>query len=114
MQLSPARPRTATTSSKSNFDRLARTEGSEHAFGEIGAYIAIRDRLLENAESSRTEVMLDRAEQANEFLQSCLKPARTPYQAQSLPEADAARERTRCEAVQVRIERLRATLADAA
>lgn len=114
MQLSQPQLRTAPVSGKSTFDRLARTDSGDHAFAEIGAYIAIRDRLLANAETSRTEAMLDRAEMANDFLLSCLKPARTPYQAQSLPEPDAARERKRCEAVRVRIDRLRAKLAEAA
>lgn len=114
MQLSQPLSSSAAASGKSSFHRIARNESSEQAFAEIGAYVAIRDRLLADAETSRTEAMLDRAEMANEFLQSCLKPARSPYQAQSLPEADAACERKRCEAVKVRIERLRAKLADAA
>lgn len=99
---------------KSNFDRLARSGTSEQAFAEIGAYIAIRDRLLADAEKSRTESMLDRAEMANDFVASCLKPARSPYEAQHLPEADAAPQRKRCQTVKVRIERLRAKLAHAA
>ena len=87
---------------------------SEHAFAEINAYIAIRDRLLEKAEESRTESNIDRVAGANEFVENCLRPARSPYQAQHLPEADAARERQRCEAVRHRLARLRATLAHAA
>lgn len=88
--------------------------GSPEAFAEIGAYISIRDRLLADAEETRSEAKLDRAAGANEFLLLCLKPARSPYQAQSLAERDAAPERQRCEAVKVRIERLRAKLAHAA
>lgn len=101
-------------SGKSNFDRIARTGTSAQTFPEIAAYIAIRDRLLEDAERTRSDSMLDRVQSANEFVTSCLKPARSPYEAQHLPEADAVRERQRCEAVKVRIERLRATLAHAA
>ena len=91
-----------------------RAAGSEQASAEIGAYIAIRERLLAEAEQGRTEKQLDRAAIANNFVASCLKPARSPYQAQCLPEAEAARERKRCEAVKLRIARLRGTLAHAA
>lgn len=87
---------------------------SEHAFAEISAYIAIRERLLADAEYSRAESRIDRAEAANQFVESCLKPARSPYQAQSLSEADAQREWNRCLAVRVRIQRLRAKIAHAA
>ena len=92
----------------------ARAAGSEHAFAEIHAYIAIRDRLLEKAEQVRTESSLDRVSDANEFVTNCLKPARSPYDTQHLPEAEAARERKRCEAIRVRIDRLRNQLAHAA
>lgn len=114
MPLNSPRPSSVPDSRKSNFDRLARSGSSEQALAEIGAYIAIRERLLADAERTRTESMLDRAELANEFVASCVKPARSPYDAQHLPEADAARERKRCETVKVRIERLRAKLAHAA
>ena len=89
-------------------------DGSGHAFGEISAYIAIRDRLLEKAENACTESNLERAAGANDFVANCVRPARSPYEAQHLPEADAARERKRCEAVKLRLARLRSTLADAA
>ncbi|MFN2476141.1 MAG: hypothetical protein ABR526_07370 [Chthoniobacterales bacterium] len=92
----------------------AKHKTSEHAFAEIGAYIAIRERLLSDAEYSRAESRIDRAEAANEFVESCLKPARSPYQAQSLPEADAQREWNRCLAVRVRLQRLRSKVAHAA
>ena len=90
------------------------TPASEHAFAEIHAYIAIRDRLLAKAEQVRTESSLDRASDANEFVANCVKPARSPYEAQHLPEAEAARERSQCEAIRVRIKRLRNQLAHAA
>ena len=56
--------------------------GSAYSVAEINAYIAIRDQLLG-------------------------EPMRSPYEAQYLPETDAARERTRCEAVRNRIAQLR-------
>ena len=90
------------------------SQASAHPFGEINAYIAIRDRLLEKAESACTESNLDRAAGANDYVANCLRPARSPYEAQHLPEAEAARERKRCEAVKLRLARLRSTLADAA
>nr|MBA2743697.1 hypothetical protein [Chthoniobacterales bacterium] len=77
-------------------------------------YIEIRDRALANAERTLSEAMLTRVETANAFVLSCLKAARSPYQAQSLKETDATRERKSCEAVTLRVERLRTTLAHAA
>ncbi len=85
-----------------------------HATTEIGAYIEIRERALVDAERTCSEATLTRVETANAFVLSCLKPARSPYQAQCLKEANAARERKRCEAVTLRVERLRSTLAHAA
>lgn len=114
MQLTSPVESSVSRTGKSNFDRLARTGSPEQAFAEVGAYIAIRDRLLADAEKSGTESMLDRAEMANDFVASCLKPARSPYETQHLGETDAAPQRKRCHAVKVRIERLRAKLADAA
>ena len=73
------------------------------ATAEISAYIEIS-----------SEAMLTRVETANAFVLTCLKAARSPYQAQCLKEADAARERKRCEAVTLRVERLRGKLAHAA
>ena len=114
MQLSPPLRPSVDSSKKSNFDRIARTGDSGHASAEIGAYIAIRDRLLTDAEHTCTDSLLDRAEAANEFVASCVRRCRSPYEAQHLPEADAARERERCARVAVRIERLRTRLAHAA
>lgn len=74
---------------------------------EIKAYIAIRDDLLAEAEELKTRAKLDSVTVANDFVQSCLKPARPPYQSQCLPEANAVRERKRCEAVKRRIAELR-------
>ena len=74
---------------------------------EIRAYIAIRDDLLAEAEQLKTRAKLDSVTVTNDFVQSCLKPARPPYQSQCLPEANAVRERKRCEAVRRRIAELR-------
>jgi hypothetical protein len=74
---------------------------------EIHSYLAARDLLLHEAEADTTESHLRRAWAANELAESWLRPARSPYQAQSLPEAEAARERLRCNAVKVRLAQLR-------
>ena len=87
---------------------------SEHAFAEISAYVAIRDRLVAKAETSLAECDLERAADANDFVVNCLRPARSPYQAQHLSEAAAAPERKRCESVRLRLDRLRTKLANAA
>jgi hypothetical protein len=81
--------------------------GSQEAIAEINAYIAIRDELLEEAEQSKTCAKIDSVEVANNFVITCLRPARAPYESQSLPESDAARGRKRCEAVNARIAELR-------
>jgi hypothetical protein len=78
-----------------------------YAVDEINTYIAIRDELLAEAEELRTHKKLDCVCIANDFVETCLKPARPPYEAQCLPEADAVRERKRCQAVKVRIAELR-------
>jgi hypothetical protein len=75
---------------------------------EIHAYLAARDLLFCEAEENPTEDNLRRATAANETVEICLRPARKPYQAQSLPEAEAARERQHCKAVKMRISELRA------
>jgi hypothetical protein len=80
--------------------------GSVYSIAEINAYIAIRDQLLAEAEEQRTSAKLASTTLANDFVEGCLKPARSPYEAQCLPEADAAFERQRCEAVRQRIAQL--------
>ena len=79
---------------------------SQYAVDEINAYIAIRDNWLAEAEATTTSANLRRLILANDFVQSCLKPARSPYEAQYLPERDADRERKRCAAVKIRIAEL--------
>jgi hypothetical protein len=85
--------------------------GSEEAIAEINAYIAIRDGLLVEAEQIRTRAKIDSVTVANDFVMTCLKPARPPYEAQCLPEADAVSERKRCDYVRARIAELTAQIA---
>ena len=80
--------------------------GSGEAAAEINAYIAIRDDLLAEAEQIRTRAKIDSLTVANDFVEKCLKPARPPYEKQCLPQAEAVRERKRCEAVKGRISEL--------
>ena len=80
---------------------------SKQAVEEINAYIAVRDVLLVEAEEVTTRARLDRLAIANEFVETCLRPARSPYEAQCLAETNAIRERKRCAAVKVRIAQLR-------
>jgi len=88
-----------------------RQSGSKQAFEELYAYVAIRDSLLVEAEEVMTGAKLDSVAIANEFVETCLKLSRAPYQAQHLPEVDAVRERKRCEVVTLRITKLRARIA---
>jgi hypothetical protein len=83
---------------------------TSYVVDEINAYIAIRDIALGEAEKEPSSVNLERLRIANDFVKDCLKPARSPYEAQHLPEADAARERDRCRDVRVRLSLLRAHL----
>lgn len=75
---------------------------------EIHAYLAARNLLLREAEENTTESNLRRAAAANEYAELCLRPARSPYQTQSLSEMEAARERQHCKAVKMRLAELRA------
>jgi hypothetical protein len=77
---------------------------------EISAYAAIRDIAVAEAEKATTALNLERARIANDFVENCLKPARSPYESQHLPETDAVRERGRCQAIKVRLSLLRAHL----
>ena len=81
--------------------------GSVYSVAEINAYIAIRDQLLAEAEELHSGAKISSTALANDFVEGCLKPARSPYEAQCLPESDAVRERKRCEVVRDRIEQLR-------
>ena len=84
------------------------TTANNCAAVEIHAYLAARDLLFCEAEENPTEANLRSAAASNETVETCLRPARSPYQAQSLPEAEAARERQHCKAVKTRIAELRA------
>ena len=84
---------------------------STYIADEIRAYGTIRDLALAEAEKDTNTLNLQRARIANEFVENALKPSRTPYESQHLPEGDAARERQRCEAVKIRLSLLHAHLA---
>lgn len=84
--------------------------GATGAEVEIHAYLAARNLLLRDAEVNTNETNLQRAAAANDFAESCLRPARSPYEAQALPETEAARERQHCKAVRMRLAKLRARL----
>ena len=83
---------------------------TNYVVDEINAYVVIRDIAVAEAEKEPTSLNLDRARIANDFVENCVKPARPPYEAQHLPETDAARERGNCQAVKVRLSLLRAHL----
>ena len=80
---------------------------SEYVIGEINAFIAIRDELLAEVEEAKTENKLHSLIVANNFVETCLTPARSPYDMQVLPEADARRERERCEEIKRRVQDLK-------
>ncbi len=106
MQLANPTYRRESVLPKSRQATPARTASSP-ANAEINAYIAIRDDLFAEAEQLRTAAKLAGATVANDVVEGFLRPARRPYEAQSLPEHDAARERKRCEFVRGRIAQLR-------
>ena len=81
---------------------------TNYVVDEINAYAAIRDIALAEAEKVTTQVNIERVKIANQFVENCLKPARPLYESQHLPEADAVRERGRCQAVKVRLALLEA------
>jgi hypothetical protein len=89
----------------------AQPVSAKYVIDEINAYIAIRDELLAQAEQIMTRAKIDSVSVANDFVATCLKPTRPPYEAQCLPEMDAVRERKRCEAVKARIRELAVLIA---
>ncbi|PYL54766.1 MAG: hypothetical protein DMF29_05685 [Verrucomicrobia bacterium] len=97
----------AKSESRRSATTLSPTFGSAYTVAEINAYIAIRDQLLAEAEEIGTASKLASTILANDFVLGCLQPARSPYEAQSLAETDAIRERQRCEIVRSRIAQLR-------
>ena len=80
---------------------------SSLATAEIHAFIATRDLALAEAERHLSSNALNRAFLANELVQNFLAPARSPYEAQSLAESEAAAERKRCDLVARRLTQLR-------
>jgi hypothetical protein len=76
---------------------------SKEARDEIKAYAAIRDLLLSDAEVTTSIESLRHAAIANELLEICLRPPRSPWQAQYLEPREAARELVRCSATKMRI-----------
>jgi len=83
---------------------------SEKARDEIQAYAVIRDLLVSDAEVTTSVENLGRATIANEFVESCLRPPRSPWQAEYLEPREAARERERCCAAKMRIAALQQIL----
>ncbi|MBV9617680.1 MAG: hypothetical protein JO201_00575 [Verrucomicrobia bacterium] len=80
--------------------------GSAYSISEIHAYIGIRDQLLAEAERVHSSAKIASVVLANDFVEGCLKPGCSPYEAQCLPEIDAQHERQRCVAVRERIAEL--------
>src|SRR5579864_1729715 len=110
MQLRELNRRAAREKPQPRPARGTKPVASKYAVDEINAYISIRDNLLSEAEATTTSALLHRLTLANDFVQSCLQPARPPYEAQYLSESDAARERERCKAVKTRIAELGAQI----
>jgi hypothetical protein len=106
MPLSISSPAARTTDKAPPAQKRER-EKSDYIIGEINAFIAIRDELLAEAEEAKTPSKLDSLLIANNFVESCLTPARSPYDVQFLPEPAAKRARKRCDDVKRRIENLR-------
>ncbi len=101
-------PLQATTmNAVTNFRDHARPAAADCALVEIHSYLAARDLLLREAEAKPTEQNLRRALAANEIAENYLRPARSPYQTQSLSETEAVEERRRCQAVKQRLAELR-------
>ena len=85
-------------------------QSCDYVIGEINAFITIRDELLAEAEEVKTPSKLDSLVVANNFVESILTPARSPYDMQFLPEPDAKRERKRCGQIKRRVADLREEL----
>ena len=103
----PARKGTMRPTNSETISQNSAGSNSSPAITEIHAYLAARNLVLREAEENTTELNLRRATSANEFAENCLRPARSPYEAQALPEPEAARERAHCQAVKLRLAELR-------
>lgn len=77
--------------------------GSEKVRNEVQAYAVIRDLLVSDAEVTTSTESLRRAAIANEFVERCLRPPRSPWQAEYLEPGEAARQREHCGAAKMRI-----------
>ena len=106
MPVSTSSPK-ARTPAKTKPPQARQPHPSDYVIGEINAFIAIRDELLVEAEEAKTASKLESLIVANNFVESVLTPARSPYEVQFLPEADARRERKRCEQIKQRVADLR-------
>ena len=95
MQALPLLEPIVLNSAKMAPEKFASHDG-DCASAEIYSFIAARNLLLHETEKNPTELNLSRAEAANRYVESCLRPMASPYQAQSLSETEAARERQRC------------------
>ncbi len=51
---------------------------TSYVVDEINAYVAIRDIALAEAEKDPSSVNMERVRIANDFVENCLKPARSP------------------------------------
>ena len=100
-------PQRSTTIPESALPAVPASPDTSEAAIEIYAYIAARNLLLRELEENPTETNLRRATTANAFAENCLRPAQPPYEAQSLPDAEAVRERQHCNAVKLRLAVLR-------
>jgi hypothetical protein len=107
MPLTIGSSKTGRAGNKSRPAQRREPPNCEYVIGEINAFIAIRDELLAEAQEAKTASKLDSLIVANNFVESCLTPARSPYDLQFLPEPAAERERKRCEEVKRRVADLR-------
>jgi hypothetical protein len=106
---SPQFQTTSRSQSRLGASKVNEPASSAYLIGEINTFIAIRDHLLTDAEASKTREQISRASLANQAVETCLRSPRHPYEAQFLPEADAIRERQRCQVAKSRIAKLRAS-----
>jgi len=109
MKNSPQLQTKSRSQSRLGSSKVNEPASSPDVIGEINTFIAIRDDLLIDAEASKTRERISRASLANEVVETCLRPPRHPYEAEFLPEADAIRERQRCQVARSRITKLRAS-----
>ncbi|MEY2545574.1 MAG: hypothetical protein QOG48_691 [Verrucomicrobiota bacterium] len=86
---------------------------SRYSADVINAYIGVRDQLVQDVEKVATLEKLNRLSIANDLVLACLKPARAPYEAQCLPDAEAVRERGRCDVIRSKVTKLLALVAKA-